>query len=526
MKFRFILLIKFIFLSYYLFAENNFYTPPDLININSACKKTLCFMNKMSSSRLAKRQNEEFTDVNAVAAHGRSKQFCGKRNEKIGVFLQTINSVSAQTQINIIKTSLPKEGHDLDFKIAYLEAQDLFNYEFYDEALNIFKKLIVQDINNSNLNFYVGVCYLKSKKQKSKSIDYLKKAVKKTDVAYSYNYKETSAPVFAFLYLGQAYHLIGKYDEALKNFEKFKSYLINKNKDGDYANEVDKCIEMTNLAIKFSAKPIQVKIEPFKIVNSTYSDFSPNISLEGNKFYYTSKRKGNTGGEKDNFNEFFDDIYYTKLKNEKWIKPKKIGYKINTINSDIFCCFSPDGNQLYFTRKVRETYDIFVSELSPKKKWMSPQKLGININSKENEINAFITSDKNTMLFSSDRPGGYGGYDIYMSEKLSTGEWGKPFNLGPEVNSTYDDICPMLMTDGTLYFSSKGFDTMGGFDIFVTTISENGLWAKPENMGYPLNTTYDDVNYTPTSIDGKKGYYTSARSGGYGDSDIYTFSFE
>ncbi|NTW32000.1 MAG: hypothetical protein HGB12_05145 [Bacteroidetes bacterium] len=458
MKFRFIIIINFIFLSYYLYSGNNSYLPPHLNNI----------------------QNTSFT----------------------------------------------KENPDLDFKVAYLEALDLFNYEYYNEALNIFLKLLPQDINNSNLNFYVGVCYLKSKKQKSRSIDYLKKAVKNTDVVYSYSYKATAAPVFAFLYLGQAFHLIGKYNDALINFEKFQYYLTNKNKDGNYANEVTKCIEMTKQAIKLTANPIKIKIEPFKIVNSIYSDFSPNISHDGNKLYFSSKRKGCYGGEKDNFSEYFDDIFFTQFLNNKWIKPKKVGSKINTTSSDVLCCFSPDGNQLYFTRKVRETYDIFVSELSPKNKWLPPQKLGININSKENELNAFITSDKNTMLFSSDRPGGYGGYDIYISEKLSTGEWGKPFNLGPEVNSSNDEICPVLMPDGTLYFSSNGFDTMGGFDIFITTISENGLWAKPENIGYPLNTTSDDINFTPTSTDGKKGYYTSARSDCYGDSDIYSFSFE
>lgn len=130
------------------------------------------------------------------------------------------------------------------------------------------------------------------------------------------------------------------------------------------------------------------------------------------------------------------------------------------------------------------------------------------------------------MLFASDRDGGYGGYDIYMSEKKSTGEWGQPINLGSDVNSEKDDVCPVLLQDGTLYFSSNGHGTMGGFDIFMTTISENGLWATPENLGYPLNTAYDDLNFTITSTDGKKGYYTSAKTGGYGESDIYMFTFE
>jgi hypothetical protein len=175
---------------------------------------------------------------------------------------------------------------------------------------------------------------------------------------------------------------------------------------------------------------------------------------------------------------------------------------------------------------VRGTYDIFVSELNKKGKWLPPKSLGININTKYNEQWAFITSDGSTLLFSSDKPGGYGGYDIYMSEKTATGDWGKPFNLGPDVNTPYDEICPVLMPDGTLYFSSNGHETMGGFDIFVTTISEDGLWSKPENLGYPINTPADDYNFYPTTTDGKKGFYTTAKSLGFGASGIFSFTIE
>jgi hypothetical protein len=408
----------------------------------------------------------------------------------------------------------------------YLDAQDLFNYELYDEALVIFKKLLVQDFNNSNLNFYVGVCILKSKKQRTLAEQYLEKAVLKTDLSYSYNYKETAAPVFSFLYMGQVYHLEGKFDDALANYEKFKSFLTDKNKDGKFQNDVKECIEITNNAVKLTAKPIKVTIEPFKAINTAYTDMSPVLSSDGLKFYYTSKRKGNIGGQKDNLGEFADDIYYSTFKDNKWVKPRKIGSRINTVSDDIMSCISPDGSQLFFFRKVRSTYDIFVSKLSKRKKWSAPEKLGPSVNSKDNEVYPYITSDGNTMLFASDRDGGYGGYDIYMSEKKSTGEWGQPLNLGSDVNSEKDEVCPMLLPDGTLYFSSDGYETMGGFDIFMTTISENGLWAKPENIGYPLNTVSDDLNFTFTTADGKKGYYTSAKADGYGESDIYMFSFE
>jgi tetratricopeptide (TPR) repeat protein len=434
--------------------------------------------------------------------------------------------VFGKCNTNSTTSNTPPRISDKDFKLMFLDAQDLFNFEYYDEALTIFKKLLAQDYNNSNLNFYVGVCYLKAKKQRTLAAEYLEKAIKKTDISYSYNYKETSAPVFSYLYLGQVYHMEGKYDEALTNYEKFKSFLTDKNKDGEFMNEVKECIEITNYAKKLTAKPLKVTIEPFKAVNTAYTDMSPVLTPDGTKFYYTSKRKGNMGGQKDNFGEYMDDIYYSYIKDNKWQKPRKVGSKINTTASDIVSCLTPDGSQLFFFREVRGTYDIFFSEMSKRKKWASPEKLGPSINTKFNEVYPFITSDGNTMLFASDRDGGYGGYDIYMSEKKSTGEWSQPLNLGSDVNSVKDDVCPMLLPDGTLYFSSNGHQTMGGFDIFMTTISENGLWATPENIGYPINTAYDDLNFTFITADGKKGYYTSAKANGYGESDIYSFSFD
>lgn len=415
---------------------------------------------------------------------------------------------------------------DQDFKDTYLDAQDLFNYEYYDEALKLFQQLLAVDFNNCNINFYVGVCWLNGKKDRTKSIAFLEKASKKTDLSYSYSYKETAAPVFTFLYLGQAYQLEGKYDEALKNYEKFKTFLTNKNKDGAFIEEVQHCINMANLAKKLTAKPVKVKIEAVKPVNSLYSDMALIPSSDGKTYYFSSRRKGNTGGQSDNFGEYLDDIFYTQFKDNKWQKPKKMASKINSAASDIMNCISPDGKQLYFSRQVRGAYDIFVSEQNKKGKWMPPKSLGININTKYNEQWAFVSSDGSTLLFSSDKPGGYGGYDIYMSEKTATGDWGKPFNLGPEINTSYDEICPVLMPDGTLYFSSNGHETMGGFDIFSSTVSEDGLWSVPENLGYPINTPADDYNFYPTTTDGKKGFYTTAKSVGYGASGIFSFSFE
>lgn len=432
-----------------------------------------------------------------------------------------INNLSTNSSICASQIS-----DDKDLKFMYLNAQDLYNYEYYNEALTIFLRLLKTDKQNCNLNFYVGACYLFSKGQRTKAIEYLEKAILKTNIAYSYSYKETSAPVFAFLYLGQAYHLNSKWDEALIAYDKFKSFLTNKSKDAEFINTVDHFIEMTNQAKKNMASPVNVKITPFKIANSTSSELSLISSPDGITYYFSSKRKGAMGGVKDNFGEFLADIYYTQYKDGKYITPKKLAFKINSTNSDIINYISADNKKIYLSRETKNSFDIFVSVKSKKNKWTPPEKLGININSKDNETWAFISADGTSILFSSDRPGGYGGYDIYMADKISNEEWGVPYNLGPEINTKYDEICPFLMIDGTLYFSSKGHETMGGYDIFESELSSAGLWTKPENMGYPLNTVNDDFNFTPTENNWKKGFYTTSKVGGFGETDIFQYSFE
>ena len=283
---------------------------------------------------------------------------------------------------------------------------------------------------------------------------------------------------------------------------------------------------MTNNAIKLTAAPGRAKVEVFKITNSCFCDYTPVLSSDGKKLYFTSKRKGTMGGQLDNIGEYYDDIYFTQLKNDKWSKPRKIGSKINSVENDVLNCISADGNELYFSRQGDGNSDIYVSKASKKGKWSPPTKLDKIINTKYNETCAFISSDGSLLLFASNRPGGYGGYDLYISEKLENGNWGKPKNMGPQINTAYDEQWPVLMPDGTLYFSSKGHETMGGYDIFKTTMSADSTWKEPVNMGYPLNTPFDDINFNPTCTSGKKGFYTSARAGGFGDADIFQFSFE
>ena len=192
--------------------------------------------------------------------------------------------------------------------------------------------------------------------------------------------------------------------------------------------------------------------------------------------------------------------------------PRKIAYHINSKSDDLNPSLGEGGKYLVYSRedKNKKDYNLYYAEANGKR-FKAPQKFNPNINSKSNESSPYIVLNGSTMYFSSDKPGGFGGKDIYISEKMRNGEWGRPYNLGPNVNTEKDEDCPFVLDDGvTLFFSSKGHKSMGGYDIFVCTLSDDGIWSEPENMGYPINTTYDDIGFMMTP-DGKKGYYSTAR---------------
>ena len=158
-------------------------------------------------------------------------------------------------------------------------------------------------------------------------------------------------------------------------------------------------------------------------------------------------------------------------------------------------------------------------------KWSEPELLPIPVSAKEREVSACFSIDDKEIYFVSDREGGFGGTDIYRTQLLSDGVWSEPINLGEIVNSAFDEDAPFVHPDGKiLYFSSRGHSTMGGYDIFKSNITGNHVFSKPINIGYPINTTGDDISFSITS-DGKKIYFADNRVGGMGGMDIYTADF-
>ncbi|PKP02111.1 MAG: hypothetical protein CVU11_13050 [Bacteroidetes bacterium HGW-Bacteroidetes-6] len=438
-------------------------------------------------------------------------------------FLLTSN-VSAQKGSDALKTA------EREWKKLFDESVEWYNFGYYDNALRGFKRLLIKDRNHCNVNFYVAMCYYYLQRPADIILPYMEKAAKKVNPYYSYTYKENSSPVFTLLYVGELYMYLYRFDDAEKAFSEFKTYLTERNRDAAHIMMVEQWSEYVKNARELYANPVvNMSVENLKIANSNYNETSPFLSPDGKTLFISSDRKGSTGGQFMQ-NTFKSDVYIMTNKSGHWSKPKKMAYRINSNSADNNSTVGENGKYLIFSRedKNNKDFNIYSSEIDGKR-FRTPEKFNPNINTKSNETHAYISVNGNVMYFASNKPGGYGGTDIYLSEKMPNGEWGPAYNLGPNVNTIYDDDFPYILDDGvTLFFSSKGHNSMGGFDIFVTTLSEEGIWSDPENIGYPVNTTSDDTGFMMNK-DGSTGYYSTAReaqsNASVGNADIYQISF-
>ena len=419
--------------------------------------------------------------------------------------------------VNIIKAQTPTGKYSDYFK----EGNFLIDEENYDLALKNYLQAYKLDSSSANINFNVGYCYLNSSLQKGKSEYYFSRAM--SDISKKYRYddpSEKSAPPILHFYYARALHINYKFDEALAQFDIFeKNYLENK----ALKDEVAYYRAQTVYAKELVASPINVKIENLgDSINSSFPDYSPVLSADERTLIYTTRRNTSTGGAKTQEGQFYEDIVVSyKDWNGKWSSPKSLGQFVNTSGHEASINLTPDGQTLIVFRSVTETDGNIYYSTWDGKEWSILQSFGSDINSKYWEPHACLSADNNTLYFVSNRPGGYGGRDIYRCVKLPNGSWSKALNLGPEINTKYDEDGPFIHPDGvTLIFASKGHKTMGGFDLFTTIIGEDKKFTEPENMGYPINTTDDDVFFV-TSPDGKRGYFSSAKDGGYGEKDIY-----
>lgn len=412
---------------------------------------------------------------------------------------------------------LKKMEGDKKYKADYEKAEDLVDYQNYDAALKIYMHWDSVYNEIPNLNYRIGLCIANIAGEKYKAIPYLEKAKKSIVKDYEGSYIEFNAPIETYLLLASVYHVDYKMTKAIENYDLFLKYA--NDYPAEYIDSVKFLKQKSYNAINIINNPLSIKIENCgDKLNTQYPEYSPVYSMDGKYLYFTSRREGSTGNKKDDKGKYFEDIYYSEKSGTEWTAAKHIGGKINTVGHEATISISPDGKTLLIYKSVKGNGDIYYSNLVDGE-WTKPELFPV-INSPYWETHACFAPDMNTVYFVSNRPGGYGGRDIYKSIKIK-GNWSEPENLGNVVNTQYNEDSPYMLPDGvTLYFSSEGHDNMGGFDIFSSMISEDGFWSEAENLGYPINTTEDDVFYIPTP-DEKHAYYSSAKKLGFGDQDIY-----
>lgn len=416
-------------------------------------------------------------------------------------------------------------AQDKSFKDLYIEASDLLFKEEYGKALPVLLEMEKLDAQNYNTLTTIGYCYLQSSYEKSKAIGYFERVLadyKNLNPGYRVgDPKEKKAPVETIHWLGKAYHFNYQFDEALEKFNEYQDLLDPSNVEMLAEVKVD--IRITRNAMAYKSHPVDVKLQKLDILNTEYSEYRPKINGDESEMYFTSRRPFNSNSPVDEDGLYFEDIYYSVKNDGKWSAPARVNGPINSESHDACLYLSPDGQNMIIYRTSLENNNeggIYQSQLS-EGRWSEPKLMIAEVNSEYWETDANISADGNTLFYTSDKPGGQGGRDIWQMNRLPNGEWAKVQNLGYPVNSELDEEAPYLHPDGkTLYFSSKSHSTMGGFDVYSSTLNEDGTWTEPVNLGYPINTTGDDVFYFPTN-DGKKAYFSSFREGGKGQQDIY-----
>jgi outer membrane protein OmpA-like peptidoglycan-associated protein len=405
------------------------------------------------------------------------------------------------------------EKNNVNINKLIYEAEDALYNENYRKSIELFTKLdSIDPLNRAYYAYKIGISYLYSNLDNSLSIPYLEEAL--------IELSESEMGDLAHYHMGRAYHLNYQFDLAIEQYNKTLEILKEFN-NKTLISETERQIIICNNAKKaYEEKQDLEVVSVGNAVNSEYPDYKPVITTDESIMYFTSRKPGSTGDEEDITGRYYEDIYVSERDPfGHWDYPVHASNKINSDLDEATIGLSPDGSKMYIYKGDKKGGAIYTASLS-NNDWTEPVDIGKGINTKYWETSATISADGKTIYFVSTRKRGYGNRDLYTSKLNDDGTWSVPENLGGVINTPYDEDTPFIHPDGkTLYFSSNGHNTMGGFDIFSTTF-ENGAWTTPKNLGYPINSTADDFHFV-TNYSGKRGYFSSSRNGGRGEQDIY-----
>ena len=431
----------------------------------------------------------------------------------IVVMLLYSSSLGAQTDISVSRKDFKagKEGFSEAWKHvkdgdSYYQLKDIW----YGNAFNEYLQAIVYNNSNPELNYKTGVAALYSDK-KEEAAGFLLNALEiKTDVAED-----------VLLLTGRALQYSGRFSEAI---EKLNGYLYSpEKKPKENIPKAQKWIEECNSALLVTKDTLRVGINNLGAsINSNADEYSEILSADGNTIYFASRRKLQHSNISNSDSKFDENIFVSSRINEIW---ELAGIACTNLATE-FCetplYINSTNDMLYVYAGFENGGDIMMSEFK-KGEWKSPQQVPFGINSGGSETSFCFTPSGNEIYFvTDDGKDNMGGKDIYFIKKLNDRKWSKPQNAGPLINSVSDEESVRFSKMGdTLWFSSKGHNSMGGFDIFYSVKNQFGVWDSVKNYGYPVNTPWDEVFYHPAPLDDSSFYFVSNRSGGFGGLDIY-----
>ena len=392
-------------------------------------------------------------------------------------------------------------------KELFIDAEYHYLFEEFDKALVYYFKVYEHDSTNANLNYRIGQCILhltsEERYKRYDAIPYLEVATESmTDNYNEGSYKERSAPYEALYYLGNAYRFKHEFENAIVIYERFLSYLPPK--EYYYISFVKRESESCHNAMELIAIPVKYETIGLNDLVNTDSKVEncPVVNFNEDVIVFTSGGSNSFSPDINmaaiNADYVMDDIFFTQQIDSVWTQPISINQNLKAGRVTVPTAITGDGKELYIVRDDNDDGNIYVSYFK-EGVWSKMKALNRNINTSEWESHASITRDGKTLFFTSDRKGGYGGLDIYKSNfDEEKKDWGPAINLGPTINTMYDEETPNVINDGkTIYFSSQGHYGMGGFDIFYSTLIDSANWTSPMNLGYPLNTVGNDLFYLP-----------------------------
>ena len=406
------------------------------------------------------------------------------------------------------------------FLVGFLNAQEnppinpdkAFANENFKAAIKGYKKQLISRPQDYQAHLQLGKCYINTFGERGKALFHLEKIKDRKDNNFEVLY-----------YLGRAYHLNYNFVLAISTY----SALIDSTSDARFIKNAQRQIEMCNNAIKLTSSPVNVTLRNMgDTINSSADDYNAFIDQTESIMVFSSKRKKRNKAEAPFSNgEYTSDIFLSYYEEGAWQKIKSQS-NVSTPENEEIVGLSADGKLMFYNSTSKGALGEMVVSKRKSGSFKEPIMVEKTINSSAFETTASVSNSRQKFFYGSNREGGVGQFDLYWANRLPDVNWAKPQQLGAGINTEYNELYPQLSPDEkTLYFSSEGHNSMGGYDLFKCDWDpKNRVWGPPQNLGCPINTPDDDMHIA-INAEGSMGYVSTWRKDSRGGLDIYSISF-